>query len=186
MPYSRGIYQPAAKLNLKPFLVDVEMTKFLILFFAFAAGLEAVTIPAAAALKFNFTGYTNVATLMVTNCTTDVHSQVNAILGGSKTIDVIEIPTTNPTRPHVTCASDSLMGKAINFTLYTTDNDPVTGYTDRQRLEMKVFEKSPKILQATNNSHYIYSWWFHLDPLLQAGGKLFLNSISNLKTKFSN
>ena len=126
-----------------------------------------------AILNFNFTGYTNVATLMVTNCTTDVHNQINAVLGGSPNIDVIEIPTTNPTLPHVTCVSDCTMSKAINFTLYTTDNDSVTLLSDRQRLEMKVFDKSPTLLKATNNSHYIYAWWFYLDPSLQAGDNFF-------------
>jgi hypothetical protein len=74
---------------------------------------------------------------MVTNCTADVHNQINSILGGSSSIDVVEIPTTNPTLPHVSCVSDCTMGKAINFTLYTTDNDPVTLLSDRQRLETR-------------------------------------------------
>ena len=90
-------------------------------------------------------------------------------VGGSKTIDVIEIPTTNPTLPHVTCVTDPVMGSVANFTLYQTDNDPITLLPDRQRLEMKVFEKSPTILKATVNTSYIYSWWFKLDPTLKAG-----------------
>lgn len=62
----------------------------------------------------------------MTNCTTGIHSQINLILGGSKTVDVIEIPTTNPKLPHVTFITDPVMGSVVNFTLYQTDNDPVT------------------------------------------------------------
>lgn len=60
------------------------------------------------------------------------------------------------------------MGTVANFTLYKTDNDPATGEADRQRIEMKVFEKSPTNLKATLNSNYIYSWWFKLNPTLKA------------------
>ena len=97
-----------------------------------------------------------------------MHSQINKVLGGSSSTEAIEIPTTNSNLPHVSCSSDSVMGTVANFTLYKTDNDPATGEADRQRIEMKVFEKSPTNLKATLNSNYIYSWWFKLNPTLKA------------------
>ena len=133
-----------------------------------------VSLTYPAPLQFNFTGYKNVATLALKNCTTNVHTQINAILAGDPTIDVIKIPTTNPTLPHVSCSSDSFMGPAnINFTLYSSDNDPLTGLTDKQRIEMKVFGKSQSNLLATNNTNYIYSWWFKLDSNLMVDKKFY-------------
>ena len=44
----------------------------------------------------------------------------------------MEIPTTNPNLPHVSCSSDPVMGDAVvNFTLYNTDNDPATNNPDK-------------------------------------------------------
>jgi len=69
------------------------------------------------------------------------------------------------------------MGSVANFTLYQTDNDPITLLPDRQRLEMKGFEKSPTILKATVTTSYIYSWWFKQDPTLKAGPGNYLTII---------
>lgn len=117
----------------------------------------------------------NFPKIKVTSCSPDVQSQINLVLGGSTTINCIEMPTTNPTLPHVSCSSDSVMGTVVNFTLYKTDNDAVTNDPTRQRLEMKVFDKSPANLKATFNSSYIYSWWFKLDPTLITSDSQYLN-----------
>jgi len=63
------------------------------------------------------------------------------------------------------------MGNVVNFTLYKTDDDPATSHDppDRQRLEMKVYNPSPIELHALNNSNYIYTHWFYLDPELFPG-----------------
>jgi hypothetical protein len=58
------------------------------------------------------------------------------------------------------------MGKALNFTLYKTDDDSASIFTDRQRLEMKVYGYSPDNLLAYNNSNFVYAWWFKLNPEL--------------------
>lgn len=110
-------------------------------------------------LDFNFTGFTKRATLLVTNCTTDIRDQINTAWCGKSTVDCIEEPTTNQDNPHISCVDDSRMGKVANFTLYRSDDDSVTGSSDRQRLEMKVYESSPAPLKATLNSHFIYTWW---------------------------
>lgn len=117
---------------------------------------------------FDFSGYTKQAELLITDCSTDIRSQVNAVLCGDPEIDCFEEPTVNEDLPHVTCDEDRRMGRVLNMTLYKTDNDP-TNKTDRQRLEMKVWEPSPEELKAGNNSNYIYSWWFQLDPYLTPG-----------------
>ena len=138
---------------------------FWVLFSILSVNLEA---------KLDFAGYRNWATLLVTDCSSDVHKQINLALGGSSSKDAIEIPTTNDKKPHLSCASNSFNGKsAINLTLYTNDNDPATNDNDRQRIEMKVFESSPTQLKATKNTNYIYTWWFHLNPTLKAGDKFF-------------
>jgi len=118
---------------------------------------------------FDFSGYTKQAELLITDCSTDIRFQVNAVLCGDPEIDCFEEPTVNEDLPHVTCNEDRRMGRVLNMTIYKTDNDP-TNKTDRQRLEMKVWEPSPEELKAGNNSNYIYSWWFQLDPYLTRTG----------------
>ena len=105
----------------------------------------------------------------MSSCEPDVHKQINLVLGGSSTTESIEIPTTNPDLPHVSCSSDPIMGDAlVNFTLYHTDNDSASSNPEKQRIEMKVYARSPVNLKATFNSSYIYSWWFKLNPTLKA------------------
>ena len=104
---------------------------------------------------YDFSGFSNKATLLVTDCTQDVVEQINLVLGGSVTNQCVEIPTTNVNLTHVSCVPDPLMGKAINFTLYKTDDDVATGSTDVQRVEMKVYDKSPEDLKAFEGSRYV-------------------------------
>lgn len=63
------------------------------------------------------------------------------------------------------------MGDVINLTLYKTDDDSTSNADPptRQRLEMKVYNPSPIELHALNNSNYIYTHWFYLDPELIPG-----------------
>jgi len=49
------------------------------------------------------------------------------------------------------------MGEAVvNFTLYHTDNDPSTNTTNTQRVEMKVYGRSPANLKATYFLEQLY------------------------------
>ena len=54
------------------------------------------------------------------------------------------------------------MGPSVQFTIYKNDDDSVTKKPDRQRIEMKVFDKSPTSYKATLNTNYVYTWWLKL------------------------
>ena len=110
-------------------------------------------------LNFNMVGFTKRSTLLVTNCTTNIKQQIFLALAGNKDYNCIEEPTKNQNKPHVSCVSDSSMGKVINFTLYKTDDDSATDHKDRQRIEMKVYGRSPENLKARKNSHFVYAYW---------------------------
>ena len=150
------------------------MAQFLLSAFLLAA---AVVVSTAASnnwdFDFDFSGFSNKATLLVTDCSRDVIEQINLVLGGSVTNQCVEIPTTNVNLTHVSCVQDSFMGQAINFTLYKTDDDVATGSTEVQRIEMKVYDKSPEELKAIEGDRYSYAWWFQLDPTLTASDKFF-------------
>lgn len=74
-------------------------------------------------------------------------------LAGNPSISAIEIPSTNVNSPHVSCVNDGVMNKVLQFTIYTDDDDSVTNDDDRQRIEMKVFEKSPTSYKAVKNTN---------------------------------
>ena len=107
------------------------MAQFLLSAFLLAA---AVVVSTAASnnwdFDFDFSGFSNKATLLVTDCSRDVIEQINLVLGGSVTNQCVEIPTTNVNLTHVSCVQDSFMGQAINFTLYKTD-DEICYWVDR-------------------------------------------------------
>ena len=54
------------------------------------------------------------------------------------------------------------MGPSVQFTIYKNDDDSVTKKPDRQRIEMKVFDKSPTSYKATLDTNYVYTWWLKL------------------------
>ena len=103
-----------------------------------------------------FDGYSLETQILVNDCQSDMTELVNQALCGKKTTSCIEFPTANTNLTHVDCAQDDLMSHALRFTIYKTDDD-VTGFTDRQRLKMKVFANSPDELKATANSNFIYA-----------------------------
>lgn len=134
-------------------------------------------------LDFDFTGYSTQMKLLVTECQ-GIHQQINHVFCGTrKTARCIEMPTTNKNLPHITCVNDTLMGKAVNFTLYKTDDDSLTKLSDRQRIEIKVSRMNPVVLDRKANS-YIYAWWFYLSPNLKIGDKFF--HFFQLKTTVDN
>ena len=65
------------------------------------------------------------------------------------------------------------MGPSVQFTIYRNDDDSVTQLTDRQRLEMKVFDKSPTLYKATLNTNYVYTWWFKLSQTMVVSDSFF-------------
>ena len=122
-------------------------------------------------LDFDFSGYNTQMKLLITECD-DVTQQINQALCGTKRATrCIEIPTTNQDLPHVTCVNDTFMGKAVNLTLYKTDDDSLTKMADRQRIEIKVSRMNTVVLVKANS--YIYAWWFFLSPSLKTGDKFY-------------
>ena len=65
------------------------------------------------------------------------------------------------------------MGPSVQFTIYRNDDDSVTQLTDRQRLEMKVFDKSATLYKATLNTNYVYTWWFKLSQTMVVSDSFF-------------
>ena len=124
---------------------------------------------------FNFSGYKNIAKLLVIDCNVqDLHKEINHFLGGVK--GAIQQPHNSENISHITCVDDPYMGKAINLTLYKMDDPPKRAHM--QRLELKAVNRS-KSLSAHRNDDNIYSWWFQLDPLLTSESGQF--SIFTLK-----
>ena len=128
--------------------------------------------------NFNFSGFTNQARLVITNCNAlNLEQEINRVLGGIKHSGVIQQPHNSANLPHVTCVDDPFMGKAINLTLHKMDDVPKHGHM--QRLELKS-ARSSKSFVAHRDEEMIYSWWFYLDPSLTVEKQTF--SIFTLKT----
>ena len=115
---------------------------------------------------FDFGNFTKLTQLVIKNCTQDMRKEINLALGGNSSIVCTEEPTEG--FDHVTCYEDELMGPVLRFFLHSTDDDPETTSGDRSRMEMKVFNLSPSQLKATENSSFIYTWWFQLNEDLRA------------------
>ena len=109
---------------------------------------------------FDFTGFSRKTQLLIDDCTQDVRTQINTAFGNTPNTICYEEPTVNG--DHIACVPDDVIGPALQFSIYQTDDDPATNYTDRQRMEMKVFEYSPAELKANNGTTYMYAWWFRL------------------------
>ena len=88
--------------------------------------------------------------------------------------DALEIPTTNPTLPHVTCVNDTIMGPTVKLIIYKNDND-VTGHLDRQRMEMKANVGTKSLTATQQGDRFVYAWWFQIDPqmILDPKGRFF-------------
>ncbi|EFX69033.1 hypothetical protein DAPPUDRAFT_329543 [Daphnia pulex] len=128
--------------------------------------------------NFNFSGFTNQAKLVITDCNAvKLEQEINRVLGGIKHKGVIQQPHNIANLSHVTCVDDPFMGKAINLTLFKMDDVPKHGHM--QRLELKSASKS-KSLVAHRDEEIIYSWWFYVDPSLTVEKQTF--TIFSLKT----
>lgn len=128
-------------------------------FFLYAVHCLSLQLTTASPSDFDFSpfaGYTLETQILIEDCQTNMSALVNQALCGNSAVDCIELPTVNTNLTHVDCAEDELMNHALRLTIYKDDDD-VTGFTDRQRLEMKVFARSPEELKATQNSNFIYA-----------------------------
>lgn len=94
----------------------------------------------------------------------DAYALINSVLGG--TGDVVEAPDVSHPAfgKHITQVFDTdLNSYVFAFHIHVTpDNDRGTD-SDRQRNEIKTYDKSPDSLKATLNETVNYSWKFKLD-----------------------
>lgn len=109
---------------------------------------------------FDFTGYSKKTQLLISDCSEDVRTQINQAFGNTPLTICYEEPTVNGN--HIACVVDDVVGPSLRFYIFKTDDDSATNNTDRQRMEMKVFQSSPADLKATNGTSFIYAWWFRL------------------------
>ena len=124
-------------------------------------------------LNFNFSNYQTRARLLVTNCN-NIRGLINLVLGAVLRDNSIVEPVVgnNVALPHVFCVSDDTMFNAINLTIYAADgftskivdNRPNRQTEGRQLLEMRVYGRSQPVLRASEDTNYIYAWWFYLKP----------------------
>lgn len=96
---------------------------------------------------------------------TNTYTLINSIFGG--TGDVLETPDCAhaSASPHITQVYDDFLKKYVfAFAIHVTpDNDKCNGKTDRQRNEIKTYDKSPDSTLASLNETVKYSWKFKLD-----------------------
>lgn len=96
---------------------------------------------------------------------TNTYILINQLLGG--TGDVLETPDCahSSASPHITQVYDDLLKTNVfAFQIHVTpDNDKCNEKTDRQRNEIKTYDKSPDSLLASLNETVKYSWKFKLD-----------------------
>jgi len=97
--------------------------------------------------------------------TSNTYELINKYLGG--TGDVIEAPDcAHPAfGAHIKQVYDNFLKKNV-FAFYihvTPDNDRCLPATDRQRNEIKTYDKSPDSLLATLGETVLYKWKFKLD-----------------------
>lgn len=99
------------------------------------------------------------------NGTTSTYTLINSVLGG--TGDVLETPDCAHAAfgPHITQVYDDILKKQVfAFHIHVTpDNDRCNTSTDRQRNEIKTYDKSPDSLKASLNETVEYRWKFKLD-----------------------
>lgn len=95
---------------------------------------------------------------------------INKFFGG--TGDVVEVPDCGHLNfgKHIHQVFDEdLQTYVFVFILHVSpDNDRCTDKTDRQRIEIKTYDKSPDSLIAVLNDTFVYKWKMKLDKNFQA------------------
>ena len=107
----------------------------------------------------------NQGSTLSANSSKETYSLINSVFGG--TGDVMETPDcAHPTvGPHIAQIYDDVLKKYVfGFQIHVTpDNDRCLSATDRQRNEIKTYDKSPDSLKGSLNETVKYSWKFKLD-----------------------
>lgn len=101
---------------------------------------------------------------------TDTYALINKVFGG--TGDVVEVPDCG--HPDFGKHIRQVFDKDLNayvfvfFLHVSPDNDRCTPKTDRQRIEIKTYDKSPDSLIGALNNTFVYKWKMRLDKDFQA------------------
>ena len=88
--------------------------------------------------------------------------------------NVIETPDCSHSDfgPHITQVYDAFLKKHVfRFHIHRDQDTDRCVKFDRQRTEIKVYDKSPDWLKATENSKFIYQWKFKIDKKFQSSKK---------------
>ena len=103
-------------------------------------------------------------TTLSANGTTDTYQLINSLFGG--TGDVIEAPDCSHTSfgKHITQVYDNdLKRQVFAFHIHLTPDNDKCENSDRQRNEIKTYDKSPESLKASKDEKVLYKWKFKLD-----------------------
>lgn len=95
---------------------------------------------------------------------TDTYQLINSVFGG--TGDVVEAPDCSHTSfgKHITQVFDAeLKRQVFAFHIHLTPDNDKCEDSDRQRNEIKTYDKSPENLKASKDEKVLYKWKFKLD-----------------------
>jgi hypothetical protein len=95
---------------------------------------------------------------------TNTYALIDSVYGGSGT--VVEVPDCNHTAfgPHITQVQDPVLGRHVfAFHSHIRQDDDRCQKFDRQRTEIKTYDKSPANLVGYNGDRVTLSWNFKLD-----------------------
>lgn len=103
-------------------------------------------------------------TTLSANGTTETYQLINSIFGG--TGDVIEAPDCSHAAfgKHITQVYDAdLKRQVFAFQIHLTPDNDKCENSDRQRNEIKTYDKSPENLKTSKDEKVLYRWKFKLD-----------------------
>ncbi|WP_113639616.1 heparin lyase I family protein [Nubsella zeaxanthinifaciens] len=98
------------------------------------------------------------------NGTTDTYQLINSVFGG--TGDVIEAPDCSHLGfgKHITQVYDNdLKRNVFAFLIHVSPDNDKCEDSDRQRNEIKTYDRSPENLKASRDERVLYRWKFKLD-----------------------
>lgn len=119
-------------------------------------------------LLFSFTQI-NAQVTLDANGPSNTYELINSVLAPG--FNVVEVPDCNHSAfgRHIDEIFDAdLNTNVFRFSIHVTpDNDRCNGSTDRQRNEIKAYDKSPNNLKGVEGETVIYKWKFKLDAGFQ-------------------
>ncbi|MNJ93095.1 hypothetical protein D3C87_107740 [compost metagenome] len=103
-------------------------------------------------------------TTLSANGTTETYQLINSVFGGNG--DVVEAPDCSHVGfgKHITQVFDTdLKRQVFAFHIHVTPDNDKCEDSDRQRNEIKTYDKSPESLKASKDEKVLYKWKFKLD-----------------------